>query len=106
MLNQLKTLLGITDESMDELLKLLISLAIMRLTVLLGGLEPTEELDYVVLGVCTKKYNRVGSEGLSSHTVEGESMTFTENDFAEYAEDIEIWLSKQKESTRGKVRFL
>lgn len=106
MLNQLKTLLEIKDDSMDAKLELLVSLATARLTVLLGGLKPTADLDYIVIGVCLKKYNRIGSEGLSSHTVEGESMSFSDNDFAEYADDIEIWLSKQKESTRGKVRFL
>ena len=106
MLEQLKILLEINGEELDTKLELLIELATMRLTVLLGGLEPTSALDYIVIGVCLKKFNKIGSEGLSSHNVEGENMTFEENDFAEYADDIDEYLKARAGSSRGKVRFL
>lgn len=108
MLENLKLMLGIAPENTDKdsLLKQLIALATARLKGLLGGIEPPESLDYIILEVTIKRYNRIGSEGLSSHSVEGESLSFSNNDFAEFATDIQSFLGKQKEATRGKVRFI
>lgn len=106
MLENLKLLLGIETREKDTLLKLIISAATARLTILLGGLEPPESLDYIIVDVSTRRYNRIGSEGMSGHTVEGESMTFTDSDFAGFEDDIQAFLETQKESAKGKVRFL
>lgn len=77
-----------------------------RLRFLLGGLEPPEEMNYIILDVSIIRFNRIGSEGLSSHSVEGESLSWSENDFAGYMDDIRAYLDDQKESKKGKVRFL
>lgn len=108
MLENLKLMLGIALENTekDSLLKLLISMTTARLKGLLGGIEPPESMDYIITEVTIKRFNRIGSEGLSSHSVEGESLSFNDNDFAEFAEDIQDFLAKQKESTKGRVRFL
>ncbi len=106
MLNDLKLVLGITGTDRDDLLNLIISTARARLKTLLGGIEPPESLDYIVTDVSIRRYNRIGSEGMSSHSVEGESITFTDSDFAGFEEDIQAFLNTQKDSARGKVRFL
>jgi hypothetical protein len=108
MLNNLKLMLGIAsnDADRDNLLKLSVSSATARLTTLLGGLEPPESLDYIILDVCIRRFNRIGSEGMESHTVEGESITFSDSDFAGFEDDIQAYLDTQKESARGRVRFL
>lgn len=106
MLNELKLLLGILDDSQDEKLKLIISTATARLRVLLGGLEPPESLEYIIREVSVIRFNKIGSEGMKSQTVEGESMTFDENDFSGFMDDIQAFLDTQKDSVRGKVRFL
>lgn len=108
MLDNLKVLLGISedDPSLDVKLNLIILNARARLKSLLGGVEPPSELDYIVLEVSVVRFNRIGSEGLASHTVEGESLSFAEGDFAPFAGEIQSYLDRQKESTRGKVRFL
>lgn len=106
MLENLKLLLGIDTSDKDTLLKLIISSATARLQTLLGGIEPPESLDYIVVDVCVRRYNRIGSEGMSSHTVEGESITFTASDFAGFEDDIQAFLETQKESAKGRVRFL
>ena len=108
MLKDLKMMLGIelTDTSEDAKLSLIISRTIARLKVLLGGIEPPEELDYIILDISIIRFNRIGSEGMASHSVEGESLTFTDNDFAAYSDDIQAFLDAQKDSTRGKVRFI
>lgn len=107
MLETLKMLLGFSDDaSRDELLNKLIDLATARLKVLLGGIEPPEELQYIIIDVSVARFNRIGSEGLSAHSVEGESLTFTNDDFKGFSADIQAFLEKQKESTRGRVRFI
>lgn len=108
MLHDLKVMLGIaeTDTSRDALLLLIIETVTSRLKVLLGGLEPPDSLEYIVRDVSIIRFNKIGSEGMSNHTVEGESQQFTDNDFSGYMDDIQAFLDTQKESVRGKVRFL
>ena len=43
---------------------------------------------------------------MTSHTVEGESTNYSDDDFAEFADDIQEFLDKQKGSTRGEIRWL
>lgn len=106
MLESIKLLLGIATTDRDALLKQIISSATARLTVLLGGMEPPESLDYIIIDVCIRRFNRIGSEGMTSHTVEGESISFSDSDFAGFEGDIQAYLDTQKESARGRVRFL
>lgn len=108
MLNELKLLLGIAedDTTEDDKLKLLIATATARLKLLLGGIEPPEEMEHIIREVAVIRYNRIGSEGMASHTVEGESQTYTDGDFAAYADEIQAYLDAQKASARGRVRFL
>ena len=106
MLEQLKEFLGIEGTEKDSLLKTIISNATARLKLLLGGLEPQEELDHIILEVAIIRYNRIGSEGMKSHTVEGESVTFSDDDFEGFKDEIQSYLDSLKTSTKGKVRFI
>ena len=106
MLDNLKLLLGIEDAELDDKLTLLINFAESRLKRLIGGIEPPAELEDIIVEVAAKRFNRIGSEGMTSHSVEGESLTFSDADFAEYADEIQAFLNKQKDNARGKVRFI
>lgn len=108
MLEDVKELLGIqeNDTAMDTRLGIIISATTKRLKVLLGGMDVPEDLSYIVTDVSIVRFNRIGSEGLSSHSVEGESQSFANNDFEPYMEDIQSYLDSQKDAKRGKVQFL
>lgn len=106
MLENLKIMLGIEGNDLDEKLILIISNTTSRLKLLLGGIEPPDEMDHIILEVSIIRFNRIGSEGMASHSVEGESLSYTSDDFSGYADEIQAFLDKQKDSTRGKVRFL
>lgn len=107
MLEQLKLLLGIEDTSRDGLLQLLLNTAEQRLTILLGGRTPPEELQHIIVETAVVRFNRIGSEGLGSHTVEGESLTFAEDDFAGFSSEIQAWLAAQDNASGwGRVHFL
>lgn len=108
MLSDLKLMLGLDteDTSIDAKLLLIIESATARLRTLLGGVEPPNSLSYIIRDVSVMRFNRIGSEGMTSHTVEGESITFGDDDFAGYMDDIQAFLESQKNSARGRVRFL
>lgn len=108
MRNKLKIMLGIAadDKEQDAMLDIIISSTRLRLKRLIGGVEPPATMDDIILEVSIMRFNRIGSEGLSSHTVEGESLTFAASDFDSFADDIQAFLSSQKDSKRGKVRLL
>ncbi len=108
MLENIKSLLGIdaTDTTRDTLLMLLISLATARLKNRLGGIDPPQSLEYIIVDVVVSRFNRIGSEGLASHSVEGETMSFSDSDFDGFADDIQAFLDTQQAVTRGRLRFL
>ena len=108
LLDEIKSLLGLdqAENDLDEKITLIIETATARLRLLLGNIDPPEELDYIIREVSIMRFNRLGSEGLTAHTVEGETLQFTDDDFAAFKDDINEWLSRQETSAKGKLRFL
>lgn len=104
-IDDVKALLGIEDE--DDKLNIIITLTESRLKTLLGASEVPSTLEYIVTEVAIARFNRIGSEGLSGHTVEGEALTFRDNDFEAYADDIQAWRDAQESGQDiGRIRFL
>lgn len=106
MIDNLKLILGIKDSSQDELLNLILEQTEARLCSKISQSEVPDELKYIVLEVAIIRFNKIGSEGVSSHSVEGESMTFESDDFSAFEEDIQMWRNKEEEQTVGKIVFL
>lgn len=108
MLKNLKLLLGLdeADTSLDAKLNLLLSMATARLKLLLGGIEPPQSMEHIITEAAIIRFNRIGSEGVASHSVEGESLQFADGDFDGFADEIQAFLDSQKDGTRGRVRFL
>ena len=93
MLNDLKIMLGIesSDNSLDEKLTLVLNSVQGRLKLLLGGIEVPQEMNHIVIEVAVIRFNRLGSEGMSSHNVEGESMSYNDNDFDGFMNEIQAF---------------
>ncbi|MDD3362650.1 MAG: phage head-tail connector protein [Hespellia sp.] len=108
MLRDIKNLLGVdeSDTSLDARLNWIMDSVRARLKLMLGGTEPPDEMNYIITEVSIIRFNRIGSEGVTSQTVEGESNSYQEDDFAGYKDEIQVFLENQKSSTKGKVRFL
>lgn len=112
MLNQILTLLGLDNPTtaMTDKIETIMGMTEQRLALMLGipinGI-PTE-LSYIVVEVTVSRFNRIGSEGTSSHTVQGESLTWNDDDFKPYLDDIQAWLNAQEDpnTTRGRITFL
>ncbi|WP_305153530.1 phage head-tail connector protein [uncultured Dubosiella sp.] len=105
-LQTIRLMLDQRDEANDDQLKAILNLTQARLLVLLGAQTVPEELSYILVEVAIKRFNRIGSEGVASHSIEGESMTFTDDDFAPFEDDMQAWRSKQHDQKKGRVRFL
>jgi len=105
-LQTIRLMLDQRDEANDDQLKAILNLTQARLLVLLGVQTVPEELSYILVEVAIKRFNRIGSEGVASHSIEGESMTFTDDDFAPFEDDMQAWRSKQHDQKKGRVRFL
>lgn len=106
MLERVKKLLVITDESQDELITEIIDIITARILNLIQEEELPDALSWIVVEASVNRYNRLASEGTSSHTVEGESWSFTDDVLDPYQDDIQAWLNAQEEKTIGKVRFI
>ena len=104
-LENVKELLG-NPNNIDDKLNVIIELNQKRLGNLLSVKEVPEELEYIVIEVSVIRFNRIGSEGVSSHSVEGESMSFNDDDFDSYDKDIRSWLNNQSDLKKGRVHFL
>lgn len=106
MLDEIKKLLSFTDGDNDELINTIVSLVESRLKHLIAEDTVPDSLSYIVTEVSISRFNRIGSEGVSSHDVEGEKMTWSNDDFRPYMSDIEQYVAAQKDARRGRVRFL
>lgn len=105
-LEDVKTLLSITDNEQDKLIEKIIKNTEKRLINRLpdGVNNVPDELSYIVEDVAIKRYNRIGAEGMSSESIDGRSSTFQESDFNEYLSDIER-VYPDNSSRRGEVLF-
>ena len=104
-IDDVTALLGFSDEKYKKTLDVIIRLTTNRLKTLLDVEEVPTELEYIVTEVSIVRYNKIGSEGVTSHSVEGETMSFSDNDFKGYLNDIEVWKNKKNE-VKGVVKFL
>lgn len=104
------------DTSQDDLLHLLTELAEARFRLYLnhasrksGQAERFDtvpsELQWILLEVVVHRFNRIGSEGMSSESVEGHSITFSADAFDDYASIIDDFFSDPEVGKRrhGKV---
>lgn len=110
-LADLKTMMEIKTDTQDDVLNLIITNTTKALRFKLD-LKPTEdfpeELSYIALEVCIRRYNRLNNEGMASYSQEGESITFDNDDFAPFADDIAAWRKDNGKDTKtlGHVSFI
>lgn len=110
-LSDLKTMLCLTTDDQDNLLNLIIRNTVQQARFKIGlkssDAFPTE-LNYIPLEVCVRRYNRVRNEGMKSYSQEGETLTFRDDDFADFLDDIDEYQERNdlNPQSRGRVRFI
>ena len=83
-IEQVKALLGITDNLQDDLLEVIKELTEAHFKAYTNQLSVPTQIEFIIVEVMVKRFNKLGSEGMSSHVVEGLSMSFGLDDFAGY----------------------
>ena len=96
---------NVDDSTVINVIEDCVDVATSRLLVRIGAEVVPEQLGYIVREVAIKRYNRIGSEGVSSHTVEGESQSWNEDDFEPFEADIDAYLASIHNG-KAKIRFL
>ena len=76
MLEKVKLLLGLTDNTKDDLLTLLIEQAVEEAIVYTHN-ECVDELNTSIIQMVVYKYNRIGTEGVDSEGYSGVSFLYT-----------------------------
>ncbi|KKI55467.1 hypothetical protein UF72_0693 [Staphylococcus equorum subsp. equorum] len=107
-LEDVKTLLSITDNEQDELLSKIIDNTEKRLLTFLPLNEQVipQRLEFIIEEVAVKRYNRVGAEGMTSETLDGHSTKFQDDDFDEFLSFIErLYPPEQGTGRTGSVTF-
>lgn len=109
-LSDLKTMLQLTTDKQDSLLKLIIKNTEQALSFKLSLSEDEsipEDLSFIALEVCVRRYNRISNEGMASYSQEGQSITFNSSDFDDFMDDINAWREQNGKNVKslGHARF-
>ena len=78
MLNRIKLLLGISGTEQDELLNVLVNMCEQE-ALDYTHREKATELSNIVLSMVVERYNKLGSEGITSRSFSGVSESITNN---------------------------
>lgn len=111
-LDTIKSLLGVDNPQVGTIFSMIRSRLHRRLSRDLddGELIATGlvDLDYILIEVTIERYNRIGSEGAESESVDGHSVKYIKGDpLAGYEHDIVAYIdSLDNKRTVGVVRFL
>ena len=93
MLDKIKLLLNILDDTQDELLQVLISLCKDEAYTYCNLPEYNAKLDGAVIQMVIERYNRIGSEGATQQSSSGVSITYD----SFYSEKVRWMLNKNRE---------
>ena len=91
LLNRIKTLLGVTDN--DELIYEITELTKSKILNYINETELPNELEFVLVELAIQRYNRIGSEGIASESVDGKSVSY-DDDFENYKPYLDDYIYK------------
>lgn len=81
-LARVKTLTGVFEQ--DELLTEIIQVAEEKILLYLGLNEVPITLGWIVIELAIARFNRIGSEGMSSESVDGGTSSYIEDELGQY----------------------
>ena len=95
LLNRVKILLGISEN--DELVHEIIELTKDKILNYIDKTELPHELEFVLVELAIKRYNRIGSEGIASESVDGKSVSY-KDDFESYKHYLDDYMIRNSNS--------
>ena len=95
LLNRIKVLLGITDN--DELLLEILDITKSKILNYINEAEWPFELEFVLIELAIQRYNKIGSEGVASESIDGRTTSY-EDDFESYKQYLDDYMSRNNTS--------
>ena len=97
LLNRIKVLLGISNNDNEELLNEIVELTKSKILNYINKSELPLELEFVLIELSIQRYNRIGSEGIASESVDGKSVSY-EDDFEAYKHYLDEYMTRNNTS--------
>ena len=101
LLNRIKTLLNI--EGNDELIIEIVNITEAKILNYINAIEIPIELEFVLIELSVQRFNRIGSEGIASESIDGKSIHY-DDDFTGYKHYLDDYISRN--SVRKGYRLL
>ncbi|WP_181350485.1 phage head-tail connector protein [Thalassobacillus sp. CUG 92003] len=105
--DNVKTMVGVQDDLQDAVIDIIIKNIESRVKIWLkqhASLDSIpEDLNFIIEEMAINRFNRIGSEGMTSEAVEGHSVSFSEDDLTPYLSILKTYIPTTE--TSGKVMF-
>ena len=101
LLNRIKTLLNI--EGNENLIYEIVNITESKILNYINATEMPKELEFVLIELSVQRFNRVGSEGIASESIDGKSVSY-DDDFTGYKHYLDDYISRN--SVRKGYRLL
>ena len=95
LLNRIKVLLGISNNDNEELLNEIAELTKSKILNYINEAELPLELEFVLIELAIQRYNKIGSEGVASESIDGRTTSY-EDDFESYKQYLDDYINKNK----------
>lgn len=108
-LETVKTLTGVDNEQITVIYNMYEKRLFNRLEQsLLEVIEIPTELEYILTECTIARFNRIGSEGMESESMDGHTAKYVDTDLSDYEHAIQAYIDLQVivPPTKGVVRFL
>lgn len=104
MLAEIKKSLELSSSDKDELLASLIKRCSQPILNYIGLKKIPNELEYIVIELVLARYNRLGSEGITSESVDGISYVYNSDVIEPYRKDLDLWICNNSSESNKKVK--
>ena len=101
LLNRIKTLLNI--EGNENLIYEIVNITEAKILNYINASEMPKELEFVLIELSVQRFNRIGSEGIASESIDGKSVSY-DDDFTGYKHYLDDYISRN--SVRKGYRLL
>ena len=101
LLNRIKTLLNI--EGNENLIYEIVNITEAKILNYINAIEMPKELEFVLIELSVQRFNRIGSEGIASESIDGKSVSY-DDDFTGYKHYLDDYISRN--SVRKGYRLL
>ena len=101
LLNRIKTLLNV--EGNEELILEIVNITESKILNYINATEIPKELEFVLIESSIQRFNRIGSEGITSESIDGKSVSY-DDDFTGYKHYLDDYISRN--SVRKGYRLL